>query len=127
MTIGLFGKICRSNAARNGCADAQTPVQDNTPPCSSRRARDCTAGAFEMSANNLLVADEDSFCGKRGELRSARRFRQAKANHRKTDPTKRVDLGLMARGGEDANVDQNKFDGFSPINNGENTDEQAGK
>jgi hypothetical protein len=76
MTIGRFGKICRSNAAKNGWADAQTPVQGNAPPFSNRRARDCAAGAFEMSANNLPVADDGAFCGKRREVRSGKEIRQ---------------------------------------------------
>lgn len=77
MTIGRFGKICRSNTAKNGCADAQIPVQDSTPPFSSRRARDCAAGVSEMSANKLPVADDDSFCAKRGKVRSEKSVRQA--------------------------------------------------
>src|SRR5689334_23276401 len=64
---------------------------DNTPPCSSRRTRDCTAGACEMSANNLstvpdatedgLAADAVAFCAKRKQIRSRRRKRQAGGDH----------------------------------------------
>src|SRR3984957_10861073 len=64
MMTGRFGKIVCSSAAQNGWADAQIPLQGTAPPFSSRRARDCTAGAFEMSANNLPVADDDAFCAK---------------------------------------------------------------
>jgi hypothetical protein len=38
---------------------------------------DCTAGAFEMSANKLLVADDNSLCGKHWKLCSGFIFRQA--------------------------------------------------
>ena len=77
MTIGRRGKNFRSRAAKNGCAAWLTPAQVNTPPCSSRRARDCTAGAFEMSANKLLVADAAAFCAKQRQVRSGKRNRQA--------------------------------------------------
>jgi hypothetical protein len=77
MTMGRVGKIFCSSAAKNGWADAQIPVQDNTPPFSNRRAMDCTAGAFEMSANNVPVADDDAFCGKRKKARSGKGIRQA--------------------------------------------------
>jgi hypothetical protein len=77
MTIGRFGKICRNNTAKKGCADTHIPAQGSTPPSSTRRTRSCMAGIFEMSANNLPVADEDSFCGKRWEVRSGKWIRQA--------------------------------------------------
>ena len=70
-TTGRCGKSSCSNAAKNGCAGAATPEKDSAPPGSSRRARDCTAGAGEMSANKLLVALPDGSCAKRGENRSA--------------------------------------------------------
>src|SRR5471032_2453649 len=83
MTIGRAGKIFCRSAAKNGCADAQIPVQDNTPPFSNRRARDCTAGAFEMSANKLPVADDGAFCGKRRQVRSETSWRQVCADTKK--------------------------------------------
>ena len=45
------------------------PVQDNTPPFSRHRARDCTAGAFETLANNSLAAAIVKSCAKQGQGR----------------------------------------------------------
>src|ERR1039458_7719470 len=51
------------------------PGQDNTPPCSMRRARDCTEGVCETRANKSLAAAIAESCAKqeqnrrRGELR----------------------------------------------------------
>src|SRR5208282_769203 len=63
-----WGKTCRSKTAKNGRAEAQTPAPGNTPPSATRRAKDCTAGAFEMSANKLPVADAAAFCAKQKEV-----------------------------------------------------------
>src|ERR1039458_9085042 len=79
MTNGRRGKIFLSRTARNGCAAWQTPAPDSTPPCSNRRARDCTAGASEMSADKLPAADAAAFGPKQNEVRSAERGRKAGA------------------------------------------------
>ena len=77
MTTGRSGKSCCNSAAKNGRADGQTPAQDSAPPCSSRRARDCTAGACVMSANQLPAADAAAFCAKQRKVCSGKRLRQA--------------------------------------------------
>ena len=77
MTIGRSGNNFCSRAAKNGCAEGQTPAQDSAPPFSIRRARDCTAGAFEMSANKPPAADAAAFCAKQREVCSGIRLRQA--------------------------------------------------
>ena len=77
MTMGRCGKKKWSRTAKNGCAAGLTPAQVNTPPFSSRCARHCIAGAFEMSANKLLVADATAFCAKPRHIRSGKRNRQA--------------------------------------------------
>ena len=79
-TTGRRGKSCRTSAAKKGCAGAAALAKDNAPPVSSRRARDCPAGDCVMSANQLPVADDVSFCGKRRQVRSRRWFRQAVAS-----------------------------------------------
>jgi Domain of unknown function (DUF4160) len=45
------------------------PLQDNTPPFSRRRARDCTAGAFDTLANNSLAAAILKSCAKQEQRR----------------------------------------------------------
>src|ERR1035437_8074060 len=76
MTMGRCGKKNWSRTAKNGCAAGLTPAQVNTPPFSSRCARHCIEGAFEMSANKLLVADAATFCAKQRDIRSGKRSRQ---------------------------------------------------
>jgi len=51
-------------AERNGWAAALMPVQDNKPPFSKRRARDCTVGVSETRANNSLAAAIAKSCAK---------------------------------------------------------------
>lgn len=78
MTSGRFGRSRWSKVARNGCAGGQTPAKDNTPPFSSRRARDCTAGVSRTRSNNSLVAETWESCAKRLENRTLRRQRQGR-------------------------------------------------
>src|ERR1039458_3564136 len=76
MTMGRCGKKIWSRTAKNGCAAWLTPAEVKTPPFSNRCARRCTAGAFKMSANKLLVADVAAFCAKHRDIRSEKRDRQ---------------------------------------------------
>ena len=64
------------SAAMNGHAGAAMAENDSAPPCSSRRARDWTAGAFAISANEWLAAVWTEFCAKRTESRSRNGFGQ---------------------------------------------------
>src|SRR6266576_1480983 len=75
--MGQLGKSSRSKAARKGWAGWLMPGHDDTPPFSSRRARDRTAGVCETRANKSLVAEIEASCAKRRETRSRHPRRQA--------------------------------------------------
>src|ERR1700722_13572503 len=75
--MGRCGNFLLSKAARNGQAGEAMPEKESAPPSSNRRARDFTAGVFDISANKLLAAGTTAFCAKRKESRSRGRFRQA--------------------------------------------------
>src|SRR5205823_2653623 len=65
-----------SKAAKNGWAVWLIPVHDNTPPCSRRRVKVCTAGVSETAANKLLAAGIARACAKQRQNRRTSRFRQ---------------------------------------------------
>lgn len=58
----------------NGQAGTAMAENDNAPPCSNRRARDWTAGAFAMSANQRLAAVWTEFCAKRNRISQQERM-----------------------------------------------------
>src|SRR6059036_1059623 len=74
--IGRCGNKCRNSAARNGCAPWLMPKDGNTPPCSRRCCRDCTAGVCKTRANNVLAAKTWESCAKRRKGRSPPSARQ---------------------------------------------------
>ena len=76
--VALHEKSPRSRAAIIGWAAELTPAQDNTPPFSTCRARDCAAGDSETRANNSLVAAV--FCAKQNKVCSEKRSRQVVQN-----------------------------------------------
>ena len=51
-----------------------------------------------MSATNLLVADNDTFCGKHGKFRSEDRFRQAGRNQFNRTTYKSAAAGVLMDG-----------------------------
>jgi hypothetical protein len=77
MTTGRCENFSLIKAATNGQAGEAMPEKESASPFSNRRARDCTAGVFEISANKLLAARVTEFCAKRKESRSRNGFRQA--------------------------------------------------
>jgi len=103
MTMGRCGKKYWSRTAKNGCAAWLTPAQINTPPCSSRCARRCTAGAFNMSANKSLAADAAAFCAKPRHIRSGERNRQAGGDRGQNchNPFNLAQRCFLGRGGHD--------------------------
>src|ERR1700743_2840546 len=78
--MGRSGKICLSQAAKNGCAAGLIPTHDNAPPCSTRRSKSCAAGVFETAANKLLVAVCDEPRAKLGKGRRGKSARQGGQN-----------------------------------------------
>ena len=77
-TMGRLGKIFRSRVEKKGCAGAATPAQDSAPPCSNRRARDCTAGVCDTRSNKTLAAGTWKSCAKQGENRRRKQRRQVR-------------------------------------------------
>jgi hypothetical protein len=75
--MGRRGKFLLRSAVKNGQAGEVRPEKESAPPCSNRCAKDCTAGAFDISANKLLAATMTAFCVKRKESRSKGHVRQA--------------------------------------------------
>src|SRR6266566_6416545 len=96
--IGRCGKRKCSSAAKKGCAAPLIPAQDNTPPFSKRRARDCTAGVSETLANNSLVAAISKSCAKLAEVRRDLEARQG-SSKRLTQELDRRNRAIPATAG----------------------------